>query len=46
VAEKYPKVKLAYGSLDSADVLEKEAAAADIVIRMLATHEYRGPPSS
>ncbi|ORY57225.1 uncharacterized protein BCR38DRAFT_354931 [Pseudomassariella vexata] len=32
VAEKYPKVRLVYGTLDSADVIEKEAAAADIVV--------------
>lgn len=33
VSDKYPKVRLVYGSLHDAEVLEKEAAAADIVIR-------------
>ncbi|KAK6820940.1 hypothetical protein PG987_015340, partial [Apiospora arundinis] len=33
VAEKYPKVRLVYGDLSSADVIEKEAAAADVVVR-------------
>ncbi len=33
VVEEYPKVRIVYGSLDDADVIEKEAAAADIVIR-------------
>ncbi|TPX09326.1 uncharacterized protein E0L32_009518 [Thyridium curvatum] len=32
VSDKYPKVRLVYGSLHDAGVLEKEAAAADIVI--------------
>ncbi|KAK8043615.1 hypothetical protein PG993_006045 [Apiospora rasikravindrae] len=32
VAERYPKVRLVYGDLDSADVIEKEAAAADVVV--------------
>ncbi|KAK8061504.1 hypothetical protein PG994_007870 [Apiospora phragmitis] len=35
VVEKYPKVRLVYGDLSSADVLEKEAAAADVVVRKL-----------
>ncbi|XDG08364.1 hypothetical protein ABKA04_007979 [Annulohypoxylon sp. FPYF3050] len=32
VAAAYPKARLVYGTLDSADVIEKEAAAADIVV--------------
>ncbi|KAK7985361.1 hypothetical protein PG988_002983 [Apiospora saccharicola] len=32
VAEKYPKVRLVYGDLSAADVIEKEAAAADVVV--------------
>ncbi|KAI1774805.1 NAD(P)-binding protein [Hypoxylon cercidicola] len=32
VAAAYPNVRLVYGSLDDTDVIEKEAAAADIVI--------------
>lgn len=35
VAEKYPDVKFVYGTLDDAEVLEKAAAAADIIVRML-----------
>ena len=31
VAQEYPKVRLVYGGLDDAELLEKEAAAADIV---------------
>ena len=33
VAEKYPKVRLVYGDLSSADVIEKESADADVVVR-------------
>lgn len=33
VASQYAKVRLVYGTLDDADVLEKEAAVADIVLR-------------
>lgn len=33
VLAKYPKVRIVYGDNNSADVLEREAAAADIVIR-------------
>lgn len=33
VAEKYPKVRFVYGDLNSTDVFEKEAAAADVVVR-------------
>lgn len=33
VAAQYPKVKLVYGDLDSADVIEEEAKKADIVYR-------------
>ncbi|KAK8104232.1 uncharacterized protein PG998_011265 [Apiospora kogelbergensis] len=32
VAEKYPKVRFVYGDLNSTDVFEKEAAAADVVV--------------
>lgn len=32
--EKYPKVKLIYGSNHDSDIIEKAAAEADIVIRM------------
>ncbi|KAI1330127.1 nucleoside-diphosphate-sugar epimerase [Xylariaceae sp. FL0255] len=32
VAAKYPKAQLVYGSLDDTDVIEKAAAAADIVV--------------
>ncbi|KAI5921613.1 hypothetical protein F4810DRAFT_677837 [Camillea tinctor] len=32
VASQYPKVRLVYGSLEDAAVLEKEAAAADVVL--------------
>ncbi|KAI1089873.1 NAD(P)-binding protein [Rostrohypoxylon terebratum] len=32
VAAAYPKARLVYGTLDDADVIEKEAAAADIVV--------------
>lgn len=35
VAAAYPNARLVYGSLDDVDVIEKEAAAADIVIRTL-----------
>jgi hypothetical protein len=34
VAADYPKIRLVYGDLDSADVLEEEASKADIVLRM------------
>lgn len=34
VAEQYPKARLVYGSLTDGEVIEKEAVAADIVIRM------------
>jgi len=33
VADQYPKARLVYGTLDDAAIIEKEAAAADIVIR-------------
>jgi hypothetical protein len=33
VLAKYPDAKFAYGDLDSSDVIEKAAAAADIVVR-------------
>jgi hypothetical protein len=33
VKAKYPNVKFVYGSLHDADVIEKAAAAADIVVR-------------
>jgi nucleoside-diphosphate-sugar epimerase len=33
VKEHYPDVKFAYGNLDDAEVIEKAAAEADIVIR-------------
>lgn len=33
VVEQYPDVRLVYGTLDDAAVLEKEAAAADIIVR-------------
>lgn len=33
VAKDYPKVKLAYGDLDSYDMLVEEASKADIVLR-------------
>lgn len=33
VAAAYPNARLVYGTLDDADVIEKEAAAADIVVR-------------
>ncbi|KAI6914375.1 NAD(P)-binding protein [Hortaea werneckii] len=35
VAKEYPNVKLAYGDLDSTDLLEEEAKKADIVCRIL-----------
>lgn len=33
IRAKYPKMKFAYGSLDDADVVEKAAAEADVVVR-------------
>ena len=33
VAAKYPKIRLVYGTLEDSDVVEAEAAKADIVIR-------------
>lgn len=35
IASKYPSVKLVYGDLDSATLLEEEAKKADIVLRKL-----------
>lgn len=35
VKKAYPKVRIVLGGLEDASVIEKEAAAADIVIRML-----------
>lgn len=35
VTAKYPTVKVAHGALEDTDVIEKAAAEADIVIRML-----------
>ncbi|KAH9884372.1 NAD(P)-binding protein [Xylariomycetidae sp. FL2044] len=32
ITDKYPNVRLAFGDLDSADVIESEAAAADVVL--------------
>lgn len=37
IASKYPKIKLVYGDLDSATILEEEAKKADIVLRELET---------
>ncbi|KAI0384060.1 NAD(P)-binding protein [Hypomontagnella monticulosa] len=34
VAAAYPKARLVYGTLDDAEVIEKEAAAADVVVHM------------
>lgn len=33
MAAAYPKVRLVYGTLDSTDLLEEEAAKADIIYR-------------
>jgi N-acetyl-gamma-glutamylphosphate reductase len=33
VAAIYPKVRLVYGTLEDVDILEKEAARADIILR-------------
>ena len=33
IASKHPSVRLVYGDLDSADLLEEEASKADIVLR-------------
>ena len=38
VLAKYPKVRVVYGDNNSADVIEREAAAADIVVRKSMTH--------
>ena len=39
IVDKYPiNVRLVIGSLDSADVIEKEAAAADVVIGKFYPH--------
>jgi hypothetical protein len=35
VKEAYPSVKIVLGDLDASDVLEREAAEADIVLRTL-----------
>jgi hypothetical protein len=36
VAAAFPKIRLVYGTLDDASILEEEAARADIVLRMRA----------
>jgi hypothetical protein len=33
ILEQYPKARIVYGDLNSAQLIEKEAAAADIVVR-------------
>lgn len=38
VAAAYPKARLVYGELDDEDVIAREAAAADIVVRKLNRH--------
>lgn len=35
VAAAFPKTRLVYGTLDDSELLEKESARADIVIRLL-----------
>ena len=37
VASHYSRVKLVYGDLDSAELLEKEAKKADIILRELSS---------
>jgi uncharacterized protein YbjT (DUF2867 family) len=48
VAAAYPKVKLVYGDLDSADVLEEEASKADIVYQFanVSLSAFREPEPS
>lgn len=41
VAAAYPKIRLVYGTLDDAQVLEEESARADIVIRSYPPSESR-----
>lgn len=37
ILSKYPKVRLVVGTLDSSEVIEKEAAAADVVLGELSS---------
>lgn len=41
IKEKYPNVRIVYGSLDDSKVLEEEASKTDILIR---TWRYRALP--
>lgn len=36
VSNKYPNVRLVYGDLSASEVIAKEAAAADVVLRVFA----------
>jgi hypothetical protein len=38
VKDAFPKIKIALGGLDDSELLEKEAAKADVVIRTLPRH--------
>ncbi|CAG8970805.1 hypothetical protein HYALB_00001592 [Hymenoscyphus albidus] len=42
VAAAYPKVRLVYGTLDDSELLEKESAAADIVIHTADASDHAG----
>jgi hypothetical protein len=43
VAAAYPNIRLVYGNLDDAELLEKESARADIVLRTPATSNVPSP---